>query len=154
MKRSRLQKLAQIAVEATVRNMVYSTQHLQFLVFDARDISIKVDYVLARERLPVKCICAYSGKTGLSLYSSVERGEDPQLFIQKTTNEKRGEEVQVVLMGPFHVEELEYFKKDPKDWKSFGHIVMSVGQAKQLAVDLWRITEAKAKQQTLNPTEP
>ncbi len=93
----------------------------------------RVDKVLAREGVDAKAIRLYSGKLMKNINSSIERGEEPFLYIQATYNDKRRiPEIQIVLMGEHHIEDLHYYQSDPKRWKSLGHIVLSMDQAEKM----------------------
>lgn len=93
----------------------------------------KLDKVIARGEVGAKAIRLYSGKLMKNINSSIERGENPFLYIQSTYNAKRGiTEIQIVLMGDHHIEDLNYPRSDPTRWKSFGHIVLSRDQAEKM----------------------
>lgn len=100
----------------------------------------KIDEVIARETVDAKAIRVYTGQLMKEVDSSKERGENPHLYIQRTYNEKRRlPEIQIVLMGKHHIEDLNYFNSDPKKWKSFGEIVLSVEDAEQFADKLKKV---------------
>lgn len=75
----------------------------------------------------VECIRAYNTTIEKLIISSRERGEQPRLLVVRTFNEKRGEEIQIVFVGKHHVEDLSYFKSNPKFWNSerFGYVVLT-----------------------------
>ena len=100
----------------------------------------KVDKVIARETVDAKAIRIYSGKLMKEVDSSKERGENPHLYIQRTYNEKRRlPELQIVLMGKHHIEDLNYFNSDPKKWNSFGAIILSLEDAERFADKLKKV---------------
>ena len=74
-----------------------------------------------------ECVRAYNTDIQKLIISSREREEEPQLLVVRTHNEKRGEEYQIVFLGRHHVEDLTYFKSNPKFWNSerFGYIVLT-----------------------------
>lgn len=75
----------------------------------------------------VECIRTYSTTIEKLIISSRERGEEPQLLVLRTFNKKRGTEYQIVFIGKHHVENLSYFKTNPKFWNSerFGYVVLT-----------------------------
>ena len=92
----------------------------------------KIDDVIARESVDAKAIRVYTGKLMKEIDSSIERGENPHIYIQKTYNKKRRTpEIQIVLMGEHHIEDISYPKSDPQTWVSFGEIVFSLEGAEQ-----------------------
>jgi biotin carboxylase len=107
----------------------------------------KLDKVIAREKTGAKAIRIYTGKLMKEIDSSKERGENPHLYVQKTYNEKRHcVEIQVVLMGEHHIEPLSYFVTDPKIWRSFGEIVLSIEDADRFADKLKKIIHVPIKE--------
>lgn len=103
----------------------------------------KIDRIIARETVDAKAIRVFSGKILKEVDSSKERGENPHLYVQKTYNEKRRlPEIQIVLMGEHHIEDLNYFNSDPRKWTSFGAIILSVEDAEQLAEKLKKVIPA------------
>ena len=82
----------------------------------------------------IQCNRIYDTDLTLLLISSSEKGEEPQILVVRTMNEKRGEEIQLVYLGKHHVEDLTYFKSNPKNWnaKRFGYSVLTPIQAKKL----------------------
>jgi len=68
-----------------------------------------------------------------AVYSSIERGEVPLLFLVPTYNQKRDVvEWRMTLRGDFHVEDLEYYAKNPKEWRSVAEVILSPEEMKAL----------------------
>lgn len=92
----------------------------------------KLDRVLKKLGLTnVQCVRIYDTELMKLIISSRERGEEPQILVLKTFNEKRGEEIQLIFLGKHHVEDLSYFTLNPKKWNSkrFGYSVLTLEQA-------------------------
>jgi hypothetical protein len=64
----------------------------------------------------------------------VERGEAPALLIKRTKRQRTGElEVEIVFHGQHHDERHSYYTKDPKDWTTFGDIIVTPAKAREVA---------------------
>ena len=97
---------------------------------------IKVADAMEKIDLPVDSIRVYIPELMKEIDSSVERGEIPRIRVKKDfrISTKRNE-ITLIFLGKQnerHVEELTYFSKQPKDWSSWGTIIMSVEQARNL----------------------
>jgi len=106
---------------------------------------IKVEKAIRRELVNVQAIRVYLPELGKEINQTVERGERPQLLIKLTKRQKTGEyEVEIVFLGneaERHIETLRYYKKNPKNWKTWGLIVLTPKQAMKLACILKKIAE-------------
>ena len=92
----------------------------------------------------VKAIRLFPTKPLLFIDSRTETGEKPTLLIKSIRNEKRGcHEVEIVFLGDYHVAEPDArpHVKPYKDWLSFGLIVLSLDEAKELTKVLERVVE-------------
>lgn len=104
---------------------------------------IKVERAIKKRIQKVEAIRLYLTEFMANINSTVERGEHPYLLIKRTIREKTGKsEIEIVFMGSEknrHVEKL--YAKNPKDWKSFGHIVLSIPQTQSFLKALeWLLT--------------
>jgi hypothetical protein len=105
---------------------------------DERD-EIKVAPPIARKFLDIKAIRLYPKIDGFvrNVNSTVERGEKPQLLLKAAYSPRRLDyEIEIACLGRYHVERLEYWKKNPEDWLSFGEFVFSPDQGRELAETL------------------
>jgi len=92
----------------------------------------------------VKAIRLFPTKPLLFIDSRRATGEKPTLLIKSIYNEKRScHEVEVVFLGDYHVAEPDArpHVKPYKDWLSFGLIVLSINEAKELIKILERVVE-------------
>jgi hypothetical protein len=83
----------------------------------------------------VKAIRLFPTKPLLFIDSRTATGEKPTLLIKLIHNEKRGcHEVEIVFLGDYHVAEPDArpHVKPYKNWLSFGLIVLSLDEAKEL----------------------
>lgn len=74
--------------------------------------------------------------------SSIERGEQPKITVFRKYNEKRDiEEINVVLEGKSHVEDLTYFKIHPSQWNAerLGYSILSPKQAERFIHVIFRV---------------
>jgi len=93
----------------------------------------------------VKCkaISLYSKKTGFHIFSSVVHKENPSLLVKSIINEKfGGAEIELVFLGEHHVEKKEYYTQPKQGWVSFGEIVLTPDQARELALKLIIVAES------------
>jgi hypothetical protein len=60
------------------------------------------------------------------------------------SEERKAEEVSLVFKGPYHIEDLKYYTKDPDTWTTWGEIYLTPAQALQLAEKIKHITKAPA----------
>jgi len=94
---------------------------------------IKVEPAIEKGYVDAKAIRVYLNELNANVNSSRERGEKPYLLVKTIRSEKRGViEFEIVFMGTRHVEKLSYYKTNPKTWKSWGEIVASPKQIKEL----------------------
>lgn len=92
----------------------------------------------------VKAIRLFPTKPLLFIDSRRVTGEKPSLLVKSVYNEKRGcHEVEIVFLGDYHVAEPDArpHVKPYKDWRSFGLIVLSLDQTKELMKVLERVVE-------------
>ena len=92
----------------------------------------------------VKAIRLFPTRPLLFIDSRTDSGEKPTLLVKSTRNEKRGcYEVEIVFLGDYHVAEPDArpHVKPYKDWLSFGLIVLSLEEAKELMKILERVVE-------------
>lgn len=92
----------------------------------------------------VKAIRLFPTRPLLFIDSRRATGEKPTLLIKSIYNEKRGcHEVEVVFLGDYHVAEPDArpHVKPYKDWLSFGLVVLSLDEAKELIEILERVVE-------------
>lgn len=91
---------------------------------------IKVERAIKKRIQDVEAIRLYIPKLLANLNSTVERGEHPTLLIKRTIREKTGKpEIEIVFMASAENRHLEkIYAKNPQDWKSIGHIVLSIPQ--------------------------
>lgn len=95
---------------------------------------IKVEPYIMRDFVKAKAIRVYPTELMKNINSTIESGEKPVLLVKLTYSPKRGvNEFEIVFMGSRHIEDLGYYKKPPKKWRSWGEIVLSPDQARQLA---------------------
>lgn len=131
-----------------IRERYPSMRIVNFLAY-----GIKVEKPIEKRYTDVKAIRVYIAELMKNINSTIERGENPYLLIKKAHSLKRGvNEIEIVFMGSKekHIEELTYFKKHPKDWTSWGEIVLSTEQAEEFIEALKAVLEAKkTKQQKL-----
>jgi len=109
----------------------------------------KVDKIIKRKWQDVKAIATYNNQ--FKIISSIEMDKvgkykniatsegngKPRLAIDLKQNKKRGLEVDIVFFGRRNEE---IMKRKYKDWKTFGHIVLSVEQARRLGEKILQIT--------------
>ena len=92
----------------------------------------------------VKAIRLFPTKPLLFIDSRRATGEKPTLLIKSIYNEKRGcHEIEFVFLGDYHAAEPDArpHVKPYKDWLSFGLIVLSLNEAKELIKILERVVE-------------
>jgi len=92
----------------------------------------------------VKAIRLFPTKPLLFIDSRTETGEKPTLLVKSIHNEKRGcHEVEIVFLGGYHIAEPDARPhiKPYKDWLSFGLIILSLDEAKELTKVLERVVE-------------
>jgi hypothetical protein len=110
--------------------------------------ALKVEKAIALEHVPkVDAIRIFAGRTGLEIDSTTERGHRPALLIKKIRRESTGKvEIEIVMMGDYHVEPLTYYKKDPETWPSFADIILTPLQSRELAEKILRLLKAPARE--------
>ena len=98
---------------------------------------MKVLKPIVRIELPVKSFRLYIKELGKELDSSIERNESPRLLVKKVERNCLGrsgeKEIELVMMGDYHLENLNYYQKPLKEWKTFGAIYLSPRQALRLS---------------------
>jgi len=108
---------------------------------------LKVEPAIAKDHQKVQAIRVYPGKLMKEIDSTIESGETPRLIVKKEFSKSRKvEEVSLVFLGPYHIEDLNYFQTDPATWPTFGEIYMTLVQAADLADKIKRILNAPARE--------
>lgn len=104
-------------------------------------MAIKVLKAIEKGYVPCKCISLYPSRLEFMLYSSVERDEAPKLLIKRVRNDRlKTMEIEVVFLGEYHLEKPVHFKKPRNQWVSFGALILSPQQARQLGEFLIKLT--------------
>ncbi|MBC7128376.1 MAG: hypothetical protein H5T45_01425 [Thermoplasmatales archaeon] len=105
----------------------------------------KVDKIIKRRWQEVKAIATYNNQfkiissiemNNVGKYKNIATSEGngkPRLAIDLKQNKKRGLEVDIVFFGKRNEEIME---RKYKDWKTFGHIILSIAQARDLGEKL------------------
>lgn len=105
---------------------------------------MKVDRTIKGFKLPVKALVTY-WENG-NIYSDTDNnGEDPHLFIARKDNKKYGQQINIEFRGEKHFEPHRYISSSPKEWKSFGRIVMTDKQTEKLIMCLSLVVASKYK---------
>jgi len=113
---------------------------------------VKVEEPIEREFVPVEAIRLWSKELDHHIDSTRERGEDPKLLVKATRRRKTMQpEVEAVFLGDRHLERRSYSQKPPRSWLTFGGIIMSPEQAKQLGWSLIHMAEAAMAGGSLKP---
>ena len=109
---------------------------------------LKVEHSIRKEILRgVSAIRIYPSELMKEINSTIERGEKPRLLIKIYDREKTGEpEVTLVFCGARHFEPPSYWQKNPKDWVTWGEIVLPKEGAKDFVLLLLQMLEAPAEQ--------
>ena len=106
---------------------------------------LKVEPPIAKDHQKVQAIRVYPGKLMKEIDSTTESGETPSLMVKKEFSEKRkADEVSLVFKGLYHIEDLNYYEKDPATWSTWGEIYLTPAQALQLAEKIKHIAKAPA----------
>lgn len=107
------------------------------------DAWLRVEKAVKKDIQRVKAIRVYLPELMKEIDQTVERGETPELLIKRTLRQKTGKpEIELVFLGSMrerHVEDLNYYKKNPKDWTTWGLIVLTPEQAKAFIKALQRM---------------
>lgn len=119
---------------------------------------MKVEEPLIRRTLGVKAIRVYVPELMKEIDSSIERDEDPGLIVKKIVRRSLGREglpeIELVFMGRRHIEELNYYSKDPGNWVIWGALYLSPRQAIRLAKALLEaVLTDKAQRPENEPVE-
>lgn len=116
---------------------------------------IKVDKLLKRKWQHVKAIATYNNQfkvisslemEKIAIYKNVvgSSGDGPpRVAIDLKENEKRGLEVDIVFYGKRNEEKMDI--NEIKDWRTFGHIVLSPAQALEFASKLIEVVAGLIK---------
>ena len=114
---------------ATILEEVF---HVQIQYVDG----IKIETPIKKEIANVEAIRVYLPEFMKEVNQTTERGEYPRLLIKRTVREKTQEsEIEIVFKGSVkerHVEDLNYFRKHPLEWVTWGEIVLTIEQAQTL----------------------
>jgi len=102
---------------------------------------IKIDRALRKGgKISAKAIAIYSNKLKEQLISSTEKAEKPQVEIFLNWNEKRkAQEIALVLSGEHRAEPYSYWQKDPKEWKTWGRLILGPEDAALLLEKLQEV---------------
>ena len=115
---------------------------------------MKVEEPISRKVFDVEAIRIYLPELMKEVNSTTERDERPQLFLKTTKREKTGEnELEIVFLGKpkdRHIEKLNYYKKKPEDWTTWGNIVLNPKQVKALTSWLKNISFESKQNKTLS----
>ena len=106
--------------------------------------TMKVLKAIKKGLVNVKAIRLFPTKPLLFIDSRRATGEKPVLLVKSVYNETRGcYEIEFVFLGDYHVAEPDArpHVKPYKDWRSFGLIVLSLDEAKELIKVLERVVE-------------
>ena len=126
--------------------------------FESLLVCLKVEEPIIKQIIDVEATRVYIPELMKEINSTTERGEHPKLLTKLTKREKTGKhEVEIVFLGGInqrHIEELSYYGKHPMTWKTWGEIVLTLNQAKELVQFLSEIVQAiepkiQRKQKTL-----
>lgn len=105
-------------------------------------MTIKVLKAIKKDYIPCKCISLYPSRLEFMLYSSIEKDEYPNLLIKRVWNDRlKTMEIEVVFLGDYHLEKPTHFKKPKSEWVSFGALILSPQQARQLGELLIKLGE-------------
>ena len=108
-----------------------------FDIYVFPDAFLRVEKALKKETQTVQAIRVYLPELMKEIDQTVESGEAPKLLIKRTLRRKTGKpEIEIVFLGSMrerHVEDLTYYQKHPKDWTTWGSIVLTLKQAKALS---------------------
>ena len=105
-------------------------------------MNLKVLKAIKKGLVKAKAIRLFPTKPLLFIDSRKETGEDPTLLIKSIYNEARGcPEVEIVFLGGYHVADpnARPHVKPYEEWLSFGLIVLSVEEARELSKVLKRV---------------
>ena len=106
-------------------------------------VYLRVEKARKKETVDVEAIRVYLSELKKEVNQTVERGELPRLLIKRTTRQKTGKpEIEIVFLGSErerHVEDLNYYEKHPKDWVTWGEIVLTPEQVKAFVKVLQRM---------------
>jgi hypothetical protein len=106
--------------------------------------SMNVLKAIRKGLVDAKAIRLFPTKPLLFIDSRRATGEKPTLLVKSIDNKKRAcHEVELVFLGDYHVAEPDArpHVKPYKDWCSFGLIVLSIEQARELVRVLERVVE-------------
>ena len=99
-------------------------------------VFLKLEKAQKRDFAKVEAIRVYLPELMKEINQTIESGETPRLLIKRTLRQKTGKpEIEVVFMGSMrdrHVEDLNYYQKHPKEWTTWGELVLTLEQAKTI----------------------
>jgi hypothetical protein len=107
--------------------------------------SMNVLKAIKKGSVAAKAIRLFPTKPLLFIDSRRDTGEKPALLVKRIDNKMRAcHEVEIVFLGDYHVAEPDArpHVKPYKDWCSFGLIVLSIEEARELIRVLEMIIEA------------
>ena len=112
--------------------------------------NLKVEKAIAKEYMSnIEAIRIFPGRAAFEIDSTSEHGHRPGLLIKRIRRERTGKsEIEILMMGDYHVESLTYYKKDPETWPSFGDIILTLSQAHELAEKILRLLKTRADEPT------
>jgi len=100
-------------------------------------LDIKIEVALKKALCRVRAIRVYLPELMKEINQCTERGEEPTIFLKSIIRKKtKLPQIELVFMGnqkDRHIEDLGYYLKHPRDWNSWGEIVLTPEQALDLA---------------------
>jgi hypothetical protein len=87
-------------------------------------------------RMPVKAIRVWVADYNIELDSTLERNHNPQIMVKRITRDYGDKELELVLSGDYHIENLTYFRKPKSEWVTFGAIYLTLPEGLRLATML------------------
>ena len=101
----------------------------------------KLETPLTHKAIDVKAIRLYPMDfKEIEVNSTIESGENPHLSVNFIKRESTGEpEFELFFKGQTHTEPINRNKKPRDDWRTWGEIVISPEQAKEIAQELLRV---------------
>lgn len=103
---------------------------------------IKIEQAIRREDLSIDAIRFYPRihEMTYNINSTIESGETPRLLVKVVYSPKRQTyEIEIAFLGRYHTETVDYYKKNPVDWVSWGEIVLNAEKLRKLIEILARM---------------
>ncbi len=97
-------------------------------------MTYKLEKALISHRQNVEAIRLYPQEfEKVNVNSTTESGENPELYTKLTERQSTGKnEFEFMFLGSKHSESLDHFKKPREEWGSWGEIVITLDQAREL----------------------